>query len=49
MLNVNLTESDEVGVERFEAVALLHMQELYRTAAAMLRDRIQAQDIVQET
>lgn len=50
MLNVNPVESDnEVGVERFEAVALLHMQELYRTAAAMLRDRIQAQDIVQET
>jgi RNA polymerase sigma-70 factor (ECF subfamily) len=50
MLNVNPVESDnEVGVERFEAVALLHMQELYRTAAAMLRDRVQAQDIVQET
>ena len=50
MLNVNMVESDnEVRIERFEAVALLHMQELYRTAAAMLRDRIQAQDIVQET
>ena len=50
MLNVNMVESDnEVRIERFEAVALLHMQELYRTAAAMLRDRFQAQDIVQET
>jgi RNA polymerase sigma-70 factor (ECF subfamily) len=50
MLNVNPVEShNEVGLERFEAVALLHMHELYRTAAAMLRDRVQAQDIVQET
>jgi RNA polymerase sigma-70 factor (ECF subfamily) len=50
MLSVNLVPSDnEVWVERFEAVALLQIQELYRTAAAMLRDRIQAQDIVQET
>jgi RNA polymerase sigma-70 factor, ECF subfamily len=50
MLNLNLVPSkNEAGVERFEAVALLHMHELYRTAAAMLRDRIQAQDIVQET
>ena len=50
MLNVDpVTNDNEVGVERFEAVALLHMQELYRTAAAMLRDRNQAQDVVQET
>jgi RNA polymerase sigma-70 factor (ECF subfamily) len=50
MLNVNLPPGhNERDVERFEAVALLHMQELYRTAAAILRDRIQAQDIVQET
>jgi RNA polymerase sigma-70 factor (ECF subfamily) len=50
MLNADLVTSDnEVGVAGFEAVALLHMQELYRTAVAMLRDRIQAQDIVQET
>jgi RNA polymerase sigma-70 factor (ECF subfamily) len=50
MLNVNPVPNDnEVGMDRFEAVALTHMQELYRTAAAMLRDRTQAQDIVQET
>jgi len=50
MLNVDpVTNDNEVGVERFEAVALLHMQELYRTAAAMLRDRNQAHDVVQET
>ncbi len=50
MVNMDLVPSDnELGLERFEAVALSHMQELYRTAAAMLRDRIQAQDIVQET
>jgi len=50
MLNMDLvTNQNEVGLERFEAVALLHMQELYRTAVAMLRDRNQAEDIVQET
>ena len=50
MLNVDpVTNDNEAVVERFEAVALLHMQELYRTAAAMLRDRNQAQDVVQET
>jgi len=50
MLNVNPAPNDnEVGMDRFEAVALTYMQELYRTAAAMLRDRSQAQDIVQET
>src|SRR5262245_38146961 len=50
MLNVDPGTNDNAAVmKRFEAVALLHMQELYRTAAAMLRDRNQAQDVVQET
>jgi len=39
------TEPQRSGAERFEAVALLHVQKLYRTAAAMLRGRIQAQEI----
>ena len=50
MLNGDsITDDNEVSVESFKAVALVHMHELYRTAAAMLRDRNQAEDIVQDT
>jgi RNA polymerase sigma-70 factor (ECF subfamily) len=33
----------------FEAVALPHLNELYRTAARLLGDRTKAEDVVQET
>jgi RNA polymerase sigma-70 factor (ECF subfamily) len=39
----------DAGLDSFEAVALPHMKDLYRTAAAVLRDPAQAQDMVQET
>jgi RNA polymerase sigma-70 factor (ECF subfamily) len=49
-MNEDLVTSDnEISIKRFEIVALSHMQELYRTASAMLRDRNIAQDVVQET
>jgi RNA polymerase sigma-70 factor, ECF subfamily len=37
------------SLDSFEAVALPHMKDLYRTAVAMLRDVGHAQDMVQET
>lgn len=37
------------AVDSFEAVALPHMKDLYRTAVAMLRDQAHAEDMVQET
>lgn len=36
-------------IDSFEAAALPHMRDLYRAASAMLRDPVQAQDMVQET
>jgi RNA polymerase sigma-70 factor (ECF subfamily) len=35
--------------DEFEAAALPHLNELYRTASSLLRDRTEAEDLVQET
>ena len=43
------TASPASSRDSFEAVALPHMKDLYRTAVAMLRDSGHAQDMVQET
>ena len=40
--------SGRKGIEEFEAEALLHMEDLYRTAASILRNRTEAEDAVQE-
>lgn len=39
----------KISVEEFEAVALPHFDELYRTAARVIEDRTEAEDLVQET
>lgn len=38
----------KVDTKEFEAVALPHLNELYRTAVYLVRDRTQAHDLVQE-
>lgn len=38
----------KVPLEEFEAAALPHLNDLYRTAAHLVRDRAEAQDLVQE-
>lgn len=40
------TEADRMA--EFEAVALPHMKDLFRTAVALLRNRTEAEDVVQE-
>lgn len=40
--------SRRTGIEEFEAEALPHMDNLYRTAASILRSRTEAEDAVQE-
>lgn len=42
------TTNPAITVEAFEANALPHLNDLYRTACRVLRDRAQAEDIVQE-
>src|SRR5207247_10628679 len=36
-------------VESFEAAALPHLTDLYRTASSLLRDRNEAEDLIQDT
>ena len=38
-----------VQVESFEAAALPHLTDLYRTASSLLRDRNEAEDLIQDT
>jgi RNA polymerase sigma-70 factor, ECF subfamily len=40
--------SRRTGIEEFEAEALPHMEDLYRTAASIFRNRTEAEDAVQE-
>jgi RNA polymerase sigma-70 factor, ECF subfamily len=40
--------NNEARIEEFEAVALPHLDALYRTATRVLRDRSDAADVVQE-
>jgi RNA polymerase sigma-70 factor, ECF subfamily len=50
MLTADPLPNNNAGTrEYFEAAALLHIHDLYRTAVAMLHDWSQAQDVVQET
>jgi RNA polymerase sigma-70 factor (ECF subfamily) len=44
----NPAEGAPETVKDFEALALPHMQDLFRTAASMLRSRTEAEDAVQE-
>jgi RNA polymerase sigma-70 factor (ECF subfamily) len=37
-----------IGIEEFEAETLPHVEDLYRTAASILRNRTEAEDAVQE-
>jgi RNA polymerase sigma-70 factor, ECF subfamily len=39
----------KIQTEEFEAVALQHLNDLYRTAVHLVRDRTEAHDLVQET
>lgn len=39
----------KVRTEEFEAAALPHLNDLFRTAASLLGDRTEAEDLVQET
>jgi len=39
----------KIKTEEFEAAALPHLNDLYRTAASLLGDRTEAEDLVQET
>ena len=39
----------KVQVESFEAAALPHLTDLYRTASSLLRDRNEAEDLIQDT
>ena len=43
------TESNVTWITQFEREALPHMDDLYRTAASMMRSRTEAEDAVQET
>ena len=49
MLSVFRGSAPPPDLKAFESAALPHMNDLYRTAAAMLRDAGHAQDMVQET
>lgn len=49
MLSLHPVSTENAVADSFEAVALPHMNDLYRTASAMLRDGAQAEDVVQET
>jgi RNA polymerase sigma-70 factor (ECF subfamily) len=40
--------SRRTGIQEFEAEALPHLEDLYRTAASILRNRTEAEDAVQE-
>jgi len=44
-----MSETQEVCVEAFEAEALPHFDDLYRTAVRVIGDRQTAEDLVQET
>jgi RNA polymerase sigma-70 factor (ECF subfamily) len=44
-----MTGSKKVRVEDFEAAALPHFDDLYRTAVRIMGDRTEAEDLVQET
>ncbi|MFN7947675.1 MAG: sigma-70 family RNA polymerase sigma factor [Blastocatellia bacterium] len=39
---------DNARMEEFEAVAMPHMKDLFRTAVALLRNRTEAEDVAQE-
>jgi RNA polymerase sigma-70 factor (ECF subfamily) len=39
----------KVQLESFEAVAMPHLMDLYRTACLLLRDRHEAEDLIQDT
>jgi RNA polymerase sigma-70 factor, ECF subfamily len=39
----------KVQLESFEAVAMPHLADLYRTASLLLRDRHEAEDLIQDT
>jgi RNA polymerase sigma-70 factor, ECF subfamily len=39
----------KVQLESFEAAAMPHLTELYRTASLLLRDRHEAEDLIQDT
>lgn len=41
-------DHDALKHEAFEAVAMPHMNDLFRTATAMLRNRTEAEDVLQE-
>lgn len=43
-----VTETRSVGMEAFEAEALPHFDDLYRTAVRVIGDRAEAEDLVQE-
>jgi RNA polymerase sigma-70 factor, ECF subfamily len=45
----SMRDDGNIGLRAFEAAALPHLNDLFRTSARLLGDRTEAEDIVQET